>query len=109
MSETATVAPELKELGDKISEENKKKIEEAKAKLEEALKNNQAGIRPAMDELNKIWSDASSEMYQSAQAQGAPGGNGQQEPEDEAQEQEKKDDNVEEADYKIVDDEKDDK
>ncbi|MFC2130480.1 molecular chaperone DnaK [Bacteroidota bacterium] len=98
---------QLKELGDKISEENKKKIEEAKAKLEDALKNNQAGIRTAMDELNKIWSDASTEMYQNTQPPGEPGENGQEKPEDDAQEQEKKDDNVEEADYTIVDDEKD--
>jgi molecular chaperone DnaK len=95
---------QLKELGDKISAENKKKIEEAKERLENALKNNQEDIRPAMDNLNQVWSKASEEMYKGAQAQGAPGGNGQQNYQAGSNGQGKKDDNVEEADYTVVDD-----
>jgi molecular chaperone DnaK len=98
---------QLKELGDKIPEDSKKKIEEAKERLENALKNNEADIKPAIDNLNNVWSEASTKMYQSEQQQSAPGGNGQQGPEAGAQQEEKKDDNVEEADYTIVDDDKD--
>ncbi len=96
---------QLKELGDKIPAEHKKNIEEAKEKLDNALKNNPAEIRSAMDNLNQIWSKASEEMYKATGGQAAPGGNGQ-DPNAQNNGQGKKDDNVEEADYTVVDDEK---
>jgi molecular chaperone DnaK len=92
---------QLKELGDKMPAESKTKIEAAKDKLQEAIKSNDMGnIRTAIDALNAIWSEVSTNMYQQAGAQpGAdPGAGAQQEP--------KKDDgksNVEEADYTVVD------
>ncbi len=92
---------QLKELGDKMPAESKTKIEAAKEKLQEAIKSNDMGnIRTAIDGLNAIWSEVSTNMYQQAGAQpGAdPGAGAQQEP--------KKDDgksNVEEADYTVVD------
>jgi molecular chaperone DnaK len=90
---------QLKDLGDKIPGDYKSKIESAKDRLADAIKNNAADIRPAMDALNQIWSEASTQMYQQAGAQpqsenpnpgGAQSGNAQS--------------GVEEADYTIVDD-----
>ncbi|MCX6153698.1 MAG: molecular chaperone DnaK [Candidatus Kapabacteria bacterium] len=96
---------QLKEIGDKIPAEHRKNIEDAKEKLVQALKDNPAGIRAAMDELNNVWSTASTNMYQKqsdfqgqpdpgANPAGAPnaGGSAGSQP------------NVEEADYTIVDD-----
>ena len=100
---------QLTELGDKIPAEHKTKIEEAKERLAKAIKENESDIRPAMDELNKVWSEASTQMY--GQAGGQPGadpnaagadpnaqnGNGEA----------KSEDTVEEADYTVVDEDKD--
>lgn len=90
---------QLKELGDKITPEFKTKIEAAKERLEKAVKdNNTAEFKPAIDDLNQIWSEASTQMYQGGAAN----------PQDAGQEappagEEKKDGGVEEADYTIVD------
>ena len=93
---------QLKELGDKIKPEHKAKIEAAKARLEKAIKENPSDLQPAMDELNQAWSVASQEMYQTHQ-QYSPGSNGQSQ---QQSQKTKKDDNVEEADYTVVDDDK---
>ena len=100
---------QLNELGDKVSQEDKDKINAAKTKLADAIKENKTdAIRTAMDELNKVWSEASSKMYQQpgggqpgagAQAGGAAGAGAA----GDAQ-QGGSDDNVEEADYTVVDD-----
>ncbi|MDA3844736.1 MAG: molecular chaperone DnaK, partial [Candidatus Kapabacteria bacterium] len=95
---------QLKDLDEKLSDEQKKNIGDAKTRLETAMKENKEDIKPAMDELNKIWSEASTEMYSKEQ----PGAEGQPETAgEEAPKGKKKDDgNVEEADYTIVDDDK---
>lgn len=95
---------QLKELGDKMTPEQRAKIEEAKERLAKAIKENQADMRPAMDALNQAWSEASTQMYQqTGAADGAeqPGANnaGQQ-----TQQEPKKQPDVEEADFTIVDD-----
>jgi molecular chaperone DnaK len=91
---------QLKDLGDKISPSNKQKIEDAKEKLSKAIKDNPNDIRTAMDELNNVWSAASTEMYQGTggPAPDPSAGNPSAET--------KKDDNVEEAEYTVVDDDK---
>ncbi|MDT3738910.1 MAG: molecular chaperone DnaK [Candidatus Kapabacteria bacterium] len=90
---------QLGELGDKLTPEDKEKINAAKDKLAAALKSDAGDVRPAMDELNKIWSDASTRMYQNADAGSNPNpGAGQQEA--------KKEEPVEEAEYTVVDDDK---
>jgi len=62
---------QLKEYGDKIPADKKKPIEDALAKLKEAHKNQDlAAIDTAMNELNTVFSAASQEMYNAAQAQG---------------------------------------
>jgi molecular chaperone DnaK len=68
---------QLKEYGDKLSEGNKSGIESALATLKAAHQTqNIEGIDAAMDGLNKAWEAASSEMYNSAGAEGAQAGPG---------------------------------
>lgn len=86
---------QLKDLGDKIPAEGKAKIEDAKEKLADAIKNN-GDVRSAMDTLNQIWSEVSTQMYQNA-------GPAQEQPQADAQAGQQQS-NVEEADYTIVDD-----
>ncbi|TAL67263.1 MAG: molecular chaperone DnaK [Bacteroidetes bacterium] len=103
---------QLKELGDKLAPEYKQKIVAAKERLEKAVKDNTADLRPAMDELNKAWSDASTNMYQqagAAQQPPPPGAEPGPGPTDGGQQQAggqtqtSSTGNVEEADYTIVD------
>jgi molecular chaperone DnaK len=88
---------QLVDLGDKLPADAKEKINAAKERLSKAVKENAADISPAMEELNKVWNDASQNMYQAAG--GAEGGAGTPP----AGEQKKKDSDVEEADYTVVD------
>ncbi|MGE3800329.1 MAG: Hsp70 family protein, partial [Candidatus Kapaibacterium sp.] len=86
---------QLEDLGDKIPADDKAKIEEALAKLEEAVKSGDIdAIRTAREAHDKTWSEVSQRMYQSAGSEGATtsestSGSGTE--------------NVEEADYTIVD------
>lgn len=88
---------QLSELGDKIPEDMKNKIVAAKDRLAQAVKENSSDLRPALDDLNKVWNDASQHIYQAqqqAQPNPAQADNSQQQ---------KPADNVEEADYTVVD------
>lgn len=96
---------QLKDLGDKMDDATKAKIEEAKTRLQDAINNNAADLSPAMDNLNQIWSEASTAMYQNASAgAGQPGAdagadaNGGQ--------QSGGNSGAEEAEYTVVDDDK---
>ncbi|HPC99833.1 MAG TPA: molecular chaperone DnaK [Acetivibrio sp.] len=91
----------LRDLGDKLSSEDKSKVEAEIEKVKEALKGNDTdAIKSATEELQKAFYDISSKIYQQNQANpntsdgaGAQGGaNGGQE-------------NVYDADYKVVDEE----
>ncbi len=99
---------QLNELGDKLPQDAKDKINAAKTKLADAIKDNKIdAIRTALDELNKVWSEASSSMYQ--QPGGQPGAEAGQQSggsADAGNTQQSGDDNVEEADYTVVDDDK---
>jgi molecular chaperone DnaK len=91
---------QLSDYGDKLDNDTKELIQKAKERLQDAIKNNASDIRPAMDALNQLWSEASTKMYQQAGAadaagQGAAQGGGQS-----------TDSTVEDADYTIVDDQK---
>jgi molecular chaperone DnaK len=91
---------QIGEYGDKLDHDTKERILKAKERLQDAIKNNASDIRPAMDALNQLWSEASTKMYQQAGAadaagQGATQGGGQP-----------ADSTVEDADYTIVDDQK---
>ncbi len=60
---------QLKEFGDKLSEQNKSAIQSALDKLREAHKSQDlAGIETCLNTLNAAWQAASQEMYQAAGA-----------------------------------------
>jgi molecular chaperone DnaK len=62
---------QIKEFGDKISEENKTDLEETLAKLKTAhSEQNLEQIDVVMNELNEKWSKISTELYSQAQATG---------------------------------------
>lgn len=91
----------LRDLGDKLSSEDKSKVEAEIEKVKEALKGTDIdSIKSATEELQKAFYDISSKIYQQNQPNpetgdgaGAQGGaNGEQE-------------NVYDADYKVVDEE----
>lgn len=63
---------QLKEFGDKLSDDKKKPIEDALAELKKAYETKEVEtIQPALDKLNEAWKTASEEMYKAqAEAQG---------------------------------------
>ena len=67
---------QLKEFGDKISEDKKKPVEEALEELKKAYETKELDqITPALDKLNEVWKTASEEMYKAqAEAQGGQAG-----------------------------------
>ena len=66
---------QLSELGDKLPADKKAAIEGALEKLKEAHKGGSAdAIKPAMDELTKVWSDAASDLYGQPSAGGPEAG-----------------------------------
>ena len=64
---------QLKEFGDKLSDDKKKPIEEALEELKKAYETKDlAVISPALDKINEAWKGASEEMYKAqAEAGGA--------------------------------------
>ena len=98
---------QLEEYGDKISEGNKTKINEALSHLEEVHKaENVDEVDSAMEELNKAWSAASTEMYQaSAQQEAGEQAEGQETEQQAGEESEAKGgDDAVDADFEVVDD-----
>jgi molecular chaperone DnaK len=94
-----TTEKTLKDLGDKVDKSEADKAAEAKDKLKKALEGNDTeAIRSAKDELTQIVQQLSVKLYQQAseQAQAQTGGN----------EQGGKKENVVDADYEVVDEEK---
>ena len=100
-----TTEKTLKELGDKVSGDQKAKVEKAIEDTKEALKSEDASrIKSAIEDLTKEMHAISTILYQQAQQQQA-----QQEPQagqSEETTQEKKDEKVTDAEYKVVDDDK---
>ncbi|NQY07146.1 MAG: Hsp70 family protein, partial [Flavobacteriaceae bacterium] len=67
---------QLKEFGDKLSDDKKKPIEDALEELKKAHETKDvATIQPALDKINEAWKTASEEMYK-AQAEAQQGGAG---------------------------------
>lgn len=92
----------LKELGDKVTDEEKEAIEKAKAELNEALQGDDTeNIKNKLEALTQAFYKVSEKLYQQAaaeaQAQQAAGGA-------EAEAAAKEDETVVDADYKVVDD-----
>ncbi len=101
---------QLEELKDKVPADAKSRIESEMKKVEDALAtNNTEAIKEATDSLTKAWNEVSQNLYSQQGASGdAPGA----EPKTEQQEPKKdassdSDKNVEDANYEVVDDDKD--
>jgi len=94
----------IKDLGDKADKAQVEKVQAAAEKVKEALKGTDIeAIKKATEELQKPLYEMSAAAYQSAEAAGgAPGAENPGKAGGEA----KKDDDVVDAEYKVVDDEK---
>ncbi len=100
---------QLKELGDKLDGATKKKIEDAIAKVREALKGDDVeAIKSAQDELNAAFQEVSAELYkQAAASQEAAGAQpGPEAAAGGATEGAKKDSDVVDAEFEMVDEDK---
>lgn len=97
----------IKDLGDKADKSAVEKIQSAADKVKEALKGTDTeAIKKATEELQKPLYEMSAAAYQQAQqAQGQAAG-GQQAQQSAPNDTKKNDDNVVDADYKVVDDDK---
>jgi len=101
----------LKDLEGKIDQADKQRLESSAAKLKEVLKTDDIeAIRNATEGHNKIWHEISTKMAQASQGTGAgPGPQDfdprQHQPKDDGGKASGKDD-VENADFEVVDDEK---
>ena len=93
---------QIEEFKDKLDPDMVSRLEGNLKKLEEAIKTGATtDMKHAMDELNKVWNEASTQMYQQAsQAQPETGQEGPADTGGDASE------NVEDADYEVVDDDK---
>lgn len=97
-----TTEKTLKELGDKVSGDQKAKVEKALEAAKEAMKSEDVErIKSAIEELTKEMHAISTILYQQ-QAQQQTEQKGQQE----APKDEKKDEKVTDAEYKVVDEDK---
>ncbi|MFS4447186.1 molecular chaperone DnaK [Maribacter sp. 2307UL18-2] len=90
---------QLKEFGDKLSDDKKKPVEDALEELKKAYESKDvAVVTPALEKINEAWKLASEEMYKAqAEAQGSPA------PESEATaDAGAEGDNVEDVDFEEV-------
>ena len=100
------VEKQLKELGDKLDEAMKKSVEDAVAKVREALKgNDNDAVKSAFDSLQAKFQEVSSELYKKASPQAEPGPGPSAGPSAGA-EAEKKDSDVVDAEFEMVDEDK---
>ncbi len=105
---------QLKEMGDKMSSEDKAKIETALGRLKEAHKNNDINeMKSAMEAVNTVWNEVAQKMYAQtggAQAGAQPGAEtgaaGGAKTSEAPSEPATEDQKVEDADYEVVDDDK---
>ena len=88
---------QLKEFGDKLSDDKKQPIEAALEELKKAYETKDIGvIDPALEKINEVWKVASEEMYKAQQdAQGAA-------PESAPDASASQEDNVEDVDFEEV-------
>ena len=101
---------QLKEAGDKISDEEKKSIEDTVEQLKQANGGSDVdAIKTATENLNKTWEPVAQKMYQAAQQKGQASPNGVDDNTNEAESSGKKTKvkgEVEDADFEVVEDEK---
>jgi len=97
----------LKEVGDKVPEADKKELQEQSDKLKEMLKNsaNTEDLKKQMEKLTEKWHKVSTAMYEATKKdQGAPGAGPNAGPNPAGEK--KSGDDVVDAEYEVVDDEK---
>lgn len=101
-----TVDKTLKDLGDKVTEDEKKKIEGAKSDLQKALEGNDVQvIKDKMEALSSALHTVSQRIYSQQAAQGQAGGAGSNPGGGQHSGQKSADDeNVVDADYTVMDD-----
>ena len=96
---------QLKEFGDKLSDENKSAIQKDLDKLKELHKDqNIEEIDGAIDALNKSWEGASQEIYKAAQEQQAGQESGSEPGSADSKTNEKKGDDISDVDFEEVKD-----
>jgi hypothetical protein len=94
------------DLGDKLDEATKKSVEDAVAKVREAFKgNDNDAVKSAFDDLQAKFQEVSSELYKKASAQAGPQ-RGPSEGPTAGAEGEKKDSDVVDAEFEMVDEDK---
>ncbi|MDP8248282.1 MAG: molecular chaperone DnaK [Candidatus Tritonobacter lacicola] len=97
----------LKEHGEKISADAKAKVEAAVERVKEALKKEDVEeIKSASEALKESWHQVSAELYKQAQGQAQPGAQPGAEAKGDAAGEKKDDEEVIEADFEEVDDDK---
>ncbi|MFZ3168910.1 MAG: molecular chaperone DnaK [Candidatus Methanoperedens sp.] len=105
-----TTEKTLKELGDKVSGDQKQKVEKALENTKDAIKSDDVNrIKSAIEDLTKEMHAISTILYQQQAQQQQGQQQGQQEPQGEqqaGQQEEKKDETVTDAEYKVVDEDK---
>jgi len=91
---------QLKEFGDKLSDDKKKPIEDALEELKKAYETKDiAVIDPALEKINEAWKSASEEMYKAQQSEQKDSSNSEQSTENP---EGKESDNVEDVDFEEV-------
>ncbi len=96
----------LKELGDKVSGDQKQKVEKAVEFAKEAIKSDDVNrIKSAVEDLTKEMHAISTILYQQQAQQGQQQGT-QGEQQQPGQQEENKDEKVTDAEYKVVDEDK---
>jgi molecular chaperone DnaK len=94
---------QIDELKDKVPADIKSRLETEIKKVEDALAtNNSEQIKSATESLNKVWNEVSAQLYSQAGSQGQPGA---EQPQSENKSEAPKDD-VQDASYEVVDDDK---
>ncbi len=90
----------IKEMGDKLNDDEKSKLEAAVGRIKEAIKtDNVDEIKSSSDALNQIWNEVSAKMYERASADSKPPADGQNAGTG-------KSGKIEEADFEVVDEDK---
>ena len=102
------VEKQLNDLGDKLDGATKKSVEDAVVAVREALKgNDNDAVKSAFDVLQAKFQEVSSELYKKASAQPGPQPGPSQGPSSRAEaEPEKKDSDVVDAEFEMVDEDK---
>jgi len=96
----------MTEYGDKLQPEEKGNINDAVEQLKKGQDGNDiAAMKESIENLNKVWTEISTKMYERVKTE-TPPPNKEQQPGAETQESSAtgKEDNVEDADFEVVDD-----